>query len=197
MICESVLRFENAGNDNERSRIGVAINQVAVATRLTEQIIEVLLNGWLLIALIGLRSLLEEVINTKYTFDHPRHQKDLQHTYQVCSDYLNKVNEENPMYNRLHDKPVAKRAEEADLTELYKKTYSSLCNYTHLSLRKGQLIEEPRFRKYSALGFISALEYLHDIQKYLSQHFEIARSVKITDQLIDFRKRVESYMETL
>ena len=63
--------------ENDSKRITIAKKNLMDSAQLGGQIIKALDGGSLLLALIGMRSLTESLINTKYTFAHPDNKTDL------------------------------------------------------------------------------------------------------------------------
>ncbi len=195
-IRSALPDFDQAPHENERKRIVIAKKQVMGNGQLAGQIIEALKSGCLQLALLGLRSLTEEVINTKYIFAHPEHLKDLDHTYGVCRDAFERV-DNDLQFNQLGGKSIKQRSRAVGLEEMYDQDFNSLSNYTHMTLRVGHLSEDAYFNEYSAHGFLSALAHLNDIQCYVREHFEISGGDQIESDIRVFQKDVDQFINLI
>ena len=92
------------------------------------QILENLERGFVLIALIGLRTLLENYINVHYIFHHPKHMEDYNWSEKLCKDYFNRTLDSKAKKSRLGESSLYERAKNVGVEELYNKVYSELCN---------------------------------------------------------------------
>lgn len=116
--------------DSHAQIMGVNILGVG-AELLVLQIIVNLRGGFLLIALLGLRTLLENLINLHYIFWHPEHKGDKKWALEQCKDFEARSYDPKSRKNKLGKKSLAERAKETKWLELYEIVYSDLSNYSH------------------------------------------------------------------
>jgi hypothetical protein len=200
--------FKEAKDEKERNRLSIAQKILTESAQLAGQIIRSLNSGCLLLGLIGLRSLVENLINAKYAFAHPDRVGDMSHVYRVCGDYYSRGNflpwEEvksglpekklPKLFKQWRDSDldgvsIYKRAQQVDLLPVYYETYASLCKYSHLSIRTGALNNPALFERFTGNGYVCALTTLHDIQEYVRLHFEIKGNQEQDDRLIQFQSQ--------
>ena len=105
--------------EDDSKRITIAKKNLMDSAQLAGQIIKALDGGSLLLSLIGLRSLTESLINTKYTFAHPDHKVDLVWVRAVCKDYFDRGNDPKARKSGLDDAGIERRAKEAGADGFY------------------------------------------------------------------------------
>ena len=81
--------LKEIGNKSESTAKIIGTHVFAVGSEvLTFQILENLNRSFLLIAIIGLRTLLENYINVHYIYHHPDHLDDVEWAEFQCKDYV-------------------------------------------------------------------------------------------------------------
>jgi len=121
--------------EKETSRRAVLKGFLMSGCQLEIQIIDAVSRRHLILALIGLRSLLEHDINSNYIFDHPRHKHDLKWIYDHCKDIFDRTNDLGMSKNQLGGVGLKQRAKAIGFLHLYEKNYAGLSDYSHLTLR--------------------------------------------------------------
>lgn len=159
------------------------------SAQLAGQIIRALDSGSTLLALIGLRSLVESLINTKYAFAHPKKANKIAWAHQVCNDYFERGNNPKAWKSKLNEETVAKRAMEVEEAEIHEKTYVGLCNYTHMLVHTGLPNNPERFEDLTRNGYVTTLTTLHDIREHIRTHFGINGWAAHEQRLADFQKK--------
>ena len=96
-----------------------------------DQILDNLKKSYLLISLIGLRTLLENYINVHYIYNHPQHLEDKEWAEMVCKDYINRSLNPDSKKSFIGSISLVKRARIIGAEDLYNIVYSDLCNYSH------------------------------------------------------------------
>jgi len=182
----------NSQDEDNKNRIAIAKGNLIVSFQLAGQMKKNLNKGYLLISLIGLRSLIENYINTKYAFDHPSHKEDFDWTCAVCKDYFVRGNNPEAWKSGLDNLPIKKRAKEAGLEEIYTENFVSLCDYTHMLINPGLLNDPVYFKKFTQAAYICTLTTLHDIKEIIREHFNISIPNINTyeKELISFRDQI-------
>ena len=175
-------------NENEKNRASITKNNIHSA-QLAGQIIGARDGGSLLLALIGLRSLTESLITTKYAFTHPKHAGDIQWTYDVCKDYFDRGNNLAAIKARLNEDSIAQRAKDSGADDIYNKTFAGLCNYSHVLVHSSLLNDSKRFEDFTRNSYAVVLTTLHDVREHVQTHFGIKGWQKHEDRLVEFQKQ--------
>jgi len=173
----------------DRHRVIIAKKNLIDSAQLTGQIIRALDGGSTLLALIGLRSLTESLINTKYAFAHPKKKDNAGWAQQVCDDYFKRGNDPGAYKNRLNDETIARRAKEIGEQDLYNKTYVGLCNYSHMLVHTGLPNNPVKFEEFTRNGYVTDLTTLHDIREHIRGHFGIKGWAAHEQRLVEFQKK--------
>lgn len=94
-------------------------------------------NNAVLLAMVGVRTLLEDVINVYYLKAKPTPEERMA----IATDWFRISNDPKAIKNSLDGKTVKKRAEEAndDTKAIYNGEYGMFCNYTHSTATRGIL----------------------------------------------------------
>ena len=155
--------------------------------QLSGQVMIALAGGSLLLSLIGIRTLVESLINTKYTFDYPGKGDPVSWSASICEDYLKRGNDPKAMKSKLHEKAIKARAQEVELEELYDKTYASLCNYTHLHIHTSTLNNPQYFAAFTQNAFVEVLSLERDVRDAIQDHFNIKGWRLLDERIKQFR----------
>ena len=124
--------LKEIGNRNNTIAKVTGANVFAVGSEmLAFQIVNNLDRSYLLISLIGLRTLLENYINVHYIYHHPNHLEDEEWAEKLCKDYIQRTVEPNSRKNQLGEKSLYQRARIIGWEDLYNHVYSYLCKYSH------------------------------------------------------------------
>jgi hypothetical protein len=144
--------------------IFLACNFFSIASQmLAYQIWWNLENGYLLISLIGLRTLFENLINVRYIYYHPNHEDDLQWTEEICNDFLQRSSNQEARKSKLGEVSLLKRAREVEFEDLYFIVYSDLCNYSHFLANSIDVIDPLWFKGKTIESAIYVLTCYHDL----------------------------------
>ena len=133
--------------------------------KLSGQIIDAVRIGHLLLAVIGMRTLFEMMINATYAFNHPKHRHDVRHMRRVCKDILKTTNKKRGrvVHSRIDGKGVEARAKEIGLLRLYKTSYRGLSDWSHLVTRTPFISQQEPGEKFGKAVASQALTITHDI----------------------------------
>jgi hypothetical protein len=155
-------------------------------------------NGNLLIALIGLRSLFEDLINVRFIYYHPKHEDDLQWTEEICNDFLQRSKDQSARKSKLGEATLLTRAKQVEFEQLYFDVYADLCNYSHFLANsidvfdplyyKGKTIESAIYVLTCYHDLIAALssflrckfvDYINEIKEHKMKGIEILKRIRI------------------
>lgn len=160
------------------------------------QVLQSLKNGYILISLLGLRTLMENYINVHFIFHHPNHFRDNEWADLICEDYKDRSNTKRAEKHKLGSLNLVERAKEVGLGEFYKKIYVNLCNYTHCL---GQVIYDPDDKKYFKRKIVEVATYTttfhQDTLMALVSFFENCSFENNINEISQFRKRGEDIIE--
>lgn len=158
---------------------------------LAKDIIGSLQAGSLLLPLIGLRSLVETLINIAYVFHHPKHIDDQEWIRTNISDYVSRANNLKAWKNQLNNEVIINRAKEVGLGEHYIKIFIPLCNFTHmLGFSPTQTPDKKDFMYRAA--FVQTFEVVIDIYTIVSKHFRFEVSVEFHNKVSEFCKKYDT-----
>lgn len=177
------------------NRAAIAKKNISDSALLSGQIIKALDIGSLLLALIGLRSLTESYINTKYTFAHPEKESleiKILWANKVCDDYFTRGNDPKAQKAFLNEETIKKRAKEAGLEELYEKDFVSLCNYSHMQIHTCSLNKQKYIEDFNRNAYVSALVRLDNICEMIQKHYDIKRCETHSNHIEEFIKNYYS-----
>jgi len=161
---------------------------------LTFQILENLERGFLLIALIGLRTLLENYINVHYIFRHPKHIEDYIWSEKLCRDYFNRTLDLKARKSKLGEVSLYKRAKSAGIEELYDEVYSELCNYSHfLANITFSTIDSKDIKSGTIWVAIYAITLYQDILAAIIFFFHFSFDDYI-EEILDYKKEGEQIL---
>lgn len=130
---------------------------------LTYQIWWNLESGNLLISLIGLRALVENLINVHFIYYHPDHENDTNWAEQVCNDFLQRSKDQKASKSKLGNSSLYKRAKEVGFGDFYLEVYSDLCNYSHFLANSIDVIDPLYYKGKTIESAIYILTCYHDI----------------------------------
>jgi len=159
-------------NENSPAKI-LGANIFAVGSELLAlQIVENLDKGFLLISLIGLRTLLENYINVNYIYKHPQHLKDYMWAEKLCRDFLKRTKKRKSMKNLLGGISLFDRAKSTGLEEFYNIAYADLCNYTHFLASVINVVEPIELKGRTIQAAIYTVTCFYDILLVIASFFE-------------------------
>jgi hypothetical protein len=182
----------SALSDDTNNRSAIAKKNIMDSALLSGQIIKALDSGSLLLALIGLRSLVENYINTKYTFAHPKKEEKIDWAIQVCDDYFKRGNDPKASKSLLNEKTIHKRAQEVGLEELYEKDFASLCSYSHMQIHTVTLNKPKYIEDFTRNAYVAVLTRLHDMRDMVQEHYNIKGWEKHSNRIVEFRDKYHS-----
>ncbi|OGP83812.1 MAG: hypothetical protein A2Z08_06660 [Deltaproteobacteria bacterium RBG_16_54_11] len=183
----------SALSDDTNNRSAIAKKNIMDSAQLSGQIIKALDSGSLLLALIGLRSLTENCINTKYTFAHPKKEREqLDWANQVCDDYFKRGNDPRALKSLLNEKNIKKRAKEVGLEELYEKDFASLCTYSHMQIQTAILNNQKYIEDFTRNAYVAVLTHLHNIRNMVQEHYNIKGWEKHSNRIVGFGDKYHS-----
>lgn len=158
---------------------------------LAKDIIESLRCGSLLLPLIGLRSLVEALINIAYVFQHHKHIDDQEWIRQNIGDYVKRANDLKALKNQLNNEAIINRAKEVGLEEYYIKIFIPLCNFAHmLGFSPTQTPNKKDFMYRSA--FVQTFEVMFYIYAIVSKHFRSELNLEFQDRVSIFCKKYDT-----
>jgi hypothetical protein len=184
---DAIKDVEAEKNEKESKRRAIAKKNLMESGQLAAQIIHTLNANGILLSLIGLRSLVESYINTRYTFAHPQKAGDMEWVYSVCSDYFDRGNDPEAIKSNLHEKRICERAESIGEKELYNKTFSSLCNYTHMMIYTALLNNPEKSEAFARDAYVLTITLMHDINAILQESFNVNKTKQYSIDIIKFR----------
>jgi len=189
------LRKDNDAGEKDSSRRAVLKGFLISGCQLSGQIIEAVSREHLVLALIGLRSLLEFDINSSYIFDHPKHRHDSEWIYDLCKDLFDRANDLGKFKNKLGGVGIKQRAKEIGRPDLYEKNYAGLCDYSHLILRPPFLNKTEIHKKLTPAIISHSLCHLADIidAVIISNNFIWEHDLK--NKVVSFRDKCEGMIE--
>ncbi len=188
---------DNFKDTRDKQRLDIAKRNLISSAQLAGQIISSLDKGGLLLALIGLRSLVESYINTKYTFAYTDKEDKVNWANKVCEDYFKRGNDFKSIKQFLDNKKIEKRAEEVGLEDVYEKTFVSLCNYIHMQIHTFELNNPQEFEEYTVKAYRDVLLYLHNICDSIQAHFNIIGWKRHEQRIQQFINRCDLYINQL
>jgi len=159
------------------------------STILTGEIICALKNESLLLSLIGLRSLLEALINAAYIYAHPKHKGDIAWSSQVCKDYIERANNPKLMKQRLNEESVKERAVEVGLGSQYTDAYVSFCNFSHMLGFCPKQNNPLKTQLGYQAAFVQTVSAHFDIYQVISTHFKLKLSEEYQQKIDAFCKQ--------
>ncbi len=188
-IRDEISTPASASSQAEKHRVIIAKKNLMDSAQLAGQIVRALDSGSTLLALIGLRSLTESLINTKYAFAHPKKVDKVVWAQQVCDDYFKRGNDPSAQKNKLNDEAIAKRSKEIGEEDLHNKTYVGLCNYSHMLVHTGLPNNPIKFEEFTRNGYVTDLTTLHDIREHIRGHFDIKGWAAHEQRLVEFQRK--------
>lgn len=186
------------GNNKECIAPYLAANIFAPGSEmLSYQIWKNLEEDFLLIALIGLRVLLENYINLHYIFHHPDHLKDDNWAEELCRDYLDRTIDSKARKSKLGKVSLNKRAKCVGLEEFYDKVYSELCNYSHFLANVTIDVVNPTYIKAKTIEIaIYDITYYQDILAAIATFFNFSLD-NYTKEIFEYKKVGEQILASI
>lgn len=162
--------------------------------QLAEQIVDALVADNTLLALIGLRSLIEFQINSKYIFGR-KIAKNEDWILKRCQELLEIANNPGARKNQLNQEGLARRAEVVGLKEMFDRKYNSLLNFAHPNF-KTILTTQPRHETNFKCGAcVDVLMVLHSIRMAIQAEFKIDGPTEHQCKLIPFKEKVLNWLD--
>ncbi len=171
----------------------IAKTIILSACKLSGQIIDAVRLGHLLLAVIGMRTLFEIMINTTYIFNHPKAKRDVRHMRRVCKDILRTTNKKRGriVHSRIDGKGIEARANEIGLLRLYKTSYRGLSDWSHLAMRTPFISQQEPGEKFGIVSASQALTIVHDILDSICEGLGYSLDKIWTSEVIAFRDEHE------
>lgn len=195
---EHILSEYEQFEDNEKSISSyLAVNIFApMAEMLVLQILENLEKGFLLIAIIGLRGLVENYFNVHYIFHHPEHLNDNNWANKLCKDYMERSESFKAKKSKLGEVSLYKRAKSVGLEEFYKVVYSGLCNYSHF-LAKVVNVTHPAIYKGTTIETaVHDITCYQDILATIAMFFSFSFD-DYTKEIFEYHKEGEQILASI
>lgn len=182
------------GNPEETNRRVIGKKFAKISGILSGQILTALKNNGLLLSLLGLRTITEDYINARYTFNHPSHQGDLTWQHRICKDYFDRTNNLMGYKNCLDKKNLKTRMEEVKLEKLHK-TYTYLTDLHHLLLRAHNL-HKPEISGLLTLQVIeSSIAGFQDIKWCVIRGFKLKENKNLESEVKGFLSKVHKMIK--
>ena len=187
-LIANEFRVAKDSASEDALRKTTARTYLALAGQLHGQILNAISESNLLLALIGLRSLLESIINTRYIFCHPKHVDDMEWINNNCIDLINRSHDNAANKSRLGDVDIRQRAEAISTKQfsylaLYDKVFSYLCNFTHPNYIALQINENNKFKETTFMATQLTLIIAHDVGDALCKFFNIKKDLTLENDL--------------
>lgn len=191
------LLMEIGENHNSNAKV-IGANVFAVGSEiLVFQILENLKKSFLLISIIGLRTLLENYINVHYIYYHPDHLKDEKWAEIQCKDYIERSIDPFSQKSRLGKKSLSQRAKAIYCEDLYTYVYSDLCNYSHFLADTLNSTGMPFYFKYKTIETaIYTITFYQDILIAISTFYGTSFDAFIEDLLL-FKSKGENIISNI
>ncbi len=188
-LREQINALDSACNlDNEVSAI--AKSYIYLGSELSTQIIKCLNSKDILIASLSQRPLLELMINSKYIFNHPKHQHDIDYMKRVCKDLFKKANARGKVKHSVIDKKsIYDRAKETKLKSFYENNYRWLSNWNHIMLKTMFFLDKEKERKVMISTLKHTLCLSIDIFKNISRGLKLSLNNNFVKHIEDFRDK--------
>jgi hypothetical protein len=135
-LCNEIDKLERI-SDEHIAYYGYLKDFLVNSGSLCDEIRLAVQNNAVLLAMVGVRTLLEDVINVYYL----KTKSTPEERMAVAADWFRISNDPEAIKNSLDGKSVKKRAEEADddTKAIYNGEYGIFCNYTHSTATRGIL----------------------------------------------------------
>ncbi|HHT09631.1 MAG TPA: hypothetical protein GX009_04870 [Candidatus Atribacteria bacterium] len=175
--------LKEIGNKSESTAKIIGTHVFAVGSEvLTFQILENLNRSFLLIAIIGLRTLLENYINVHYIYHHPDHLDDVEWAEFQCKDYVKRSLDPQAQKSKIGEKSLYQRAKLINFEDLYIYVYSELCNYSHFLANSLDSTAIPSYFKAKTIETaIYTITFYQDILIAISSFYETSFDVFVDD----------------
>lgn len=169
----------------------IAKSYILSGCKLSGQIIDAARIGHLLLGIIGMRPLLEMMINSTYIFNNPKHKRDKGHMRKVCRDILRTTNQKRGrvVHSRINGKGVEGRAKEAGLLKLYKTNYRGLSDWCHLTIRTPYISGQEPGEKFGKALAGQALSTSHDILSSICEGLNYSLDPAWTTEVVAFNDK--------
>lgn len=190
--------LKEIGNKSESNAKIIGTHVFAVGSEvLTFQILENLNRSFLLIAIIGLRTLLENYINVHYIYHHPDHLDDVEWAESQCKDYIKRSLDPQSQKSKIGEKSLYQRAKSINFEDLYLYIYSELCNYSHFLANSLDSMASPSFFKAKTIETtIYAITFYQDILIAISSFYKTSFDVFIDDIFI-FKNKGQAILSNI
>lgn len=196
-INVSNLIKEIGSRDNSFAKVCGA-NVFAVGSEmLSYQILDNLKKSYLLISLIGLRTLLENYINVHYIYNHPQHLEDKEWAEMVCKDYINRSLNPDSKKSFIGSISLVKRARIIGAEDLYNIVYSDLCNYSHFLSNILDIHITPQYFKGKTIeASIYTITFYQDILIAMSTFYNTSFELFI-DEILSLKQKGEAILSNI
>jgi hypothetical protein len=164
---------------------------------LVMQILENLKKEFVLIALLGERTLFESSVNVRYIFHHPQHLHEKKWVDSVCKDFLSRPYDESALKSRLGEVSVAKRAKETNLLSMYETYYEELSNFVHFLGNVTGHIEQDAIQYYAAFSALHTAQMHREIIMTLGHYFEVEGIDEHEEDFICLQGELEPLIKNL
>ena len=147
---------------------------------LSIQLLRAVESGYLQLAIVGLRSLFEMSVNSKYIFNHPKFLKNKTHVNKVSILYIDLIHtKERVNHTRLNNKSFESRADESGLGDVYKRNYPMLSEWAHLMGRTPYLYKPDYGERFGISVAENALHALHNIYDSVCFYYDFKLDHKL------------------
>ncbi len=190
--------LKEIGNKSESTAKIIGTHVFAVGSEvLTFQILENHNRSLLLIAIIGLRTLLENHINVHYIYHHPDHLEDVEWAELQCKDYIKRSLDPQAQKSKIGEKTLYQRAKLINFEDLYIYIYSELCNYTHFLANSLDSTAIPSYFKAKTIETaIYTITFYQDILIAISSFYKTSFDVFIDDIFI-FKNKGQAILSNI